>query len=48
MSDLYKLYAPLESKFSCPDTEMNPLKTTENRFIFSPTEVLHVPRRIEI
>ncbi len=26
-----KLYAPLGSEFSCPDTEMIPLKTTENR-----------------
>ena len=25
-----KLYAPLGSEFSCPDTEMVPLKTTEN------------------
>ena len=31
MSNLYKLYAPLGSEFSCPDTEMIPLKTTENR-----------------
>ncbi len=30
MSKLYKLYAPLGSEFSCPDTEMIPLKTTEN------------------
>ena len=32
MSNLYKLYAPLGSEFSCPDTEMFPIKTTENRF----------------
>ena len=26
-----KLYPPLGSEFSCPDMEMIPLKTTENR-----------------
>ena len=31
MSNLYKLYVPLGSEFSCPDMEMIPLKTTENR-----------------
>ena len=31
MSNLYKLYAPLGSEFSCPDTEMIPLKTTEKQ-----------------
>ncbi len=33
MSTLYKLYAPLGSEFPCPDTEMIPLKTTENHVI---------------
>ena len=39
MSNLYKLYAPLGSEFSCPDTEMIPPKqrrtivTSENNSI---------------
>ena len=35
MSNLYKLYAPLGSEFSCPDTEMFPLKTTENHCLLA-------------
>ena len=30
MSHLHKLYTPLGSEFAGPDTEMIPLKTTEN------------------
>ena len=33
MSKLYKLYTPLASEFSCPDTETSSLKTTENQLL---------------